>query len=110
MTLRPASSAWPSNRLTVLREASWYPISEPPKPRGLTSIAVRPSRRRSTPSGREIGAQHPRHLLVLLHEPGQEVAGAGVTLFGGRLEVGAELANDGLVIAQQIRDHGLGLG
>ena len=43
-----------------------------------------------------------------LHEPGEEVAGARVVGIRGGVHVIAELADDRLVIAQEIREHLLG--
>lgn len=57
------------------------------------------------------GAEHPGHFFVFFHEAGEEIAGAGVVVLahGGR-EVGAELADEGLKVAEQIGQRGLGLG
>jgi hypothetical protein len=57
------------------------------------------------------GAEHPGHFPLFFHEAGDEIAGAGVVVLthGGR-EVGAELADGGLVVAEQIGQRGLGLG
>src|SRR5262245_13609149 len=60
---------------------------------------------------REIGAEHPGHLLVLLHEAREEVAGAGVAvLVLRRLQIGPELADQALVVGEQVGQHLLGVG
>ena len=56
-------------------------------------------------------AEHPAYVFVFFHEAGDAIAGAGVAVLahGGR-EVGAERADEGLVVAEQIGQRGLGLG
>jgi hypothetical protein len=48
---------------------------------------------------------------MFFHEAGEEIAGADVVVLahGGR-EVGAGLADEGLVVAERIGQRGLGLG
>src|SRR4030095_6786773 len=59
---------------------------------------------------RDVGAEHPGHLLVLLHEAGEEVAGAGVAvLVLGGLEVRTKLADEALAVREQGGPHLLGV-
>jgi len=57
------------------------------------------------------GAEHPGYFFAFFHKDGEDIAGAGVVVLahGGR-EVGADLADEGLVVAEQIGQRGLGLG
>src|SRR5438309_6421799 len=60
---------------------------------------------------REEGPEHPRHLLVALQQPGQEVARADVMVPIDRDgEVVAELADDRLVVGEQVRHHARRVG
>src|SRR5579862_9556180 len=58
-----------------------------------------------------VRAEHPRHLLVLLHETGEEVGRArvAVAVLADRL-VRPERADDRLVVAEEVREHRLGAG
>src|SRR2546426_5311484 len=57
----------------------------------------------------EEGAEHPRHLLVLLHQTDEEVVRARVVIFARRgVAVGAKLADDRLVVGQEVVEHLVG--
>ena len=54
----------------------------------------------------ENGAEHPRHLFVLIHQPGEKNSGVSVAeLLSTHRHIRAQLANHGLLVGQQICGH-----
>src|SRR4029453_7543396 len=109
------SSATTSRRARALplrdggKRRSRSPTTAAPTSCGSSSTARR-IRDGRAPRLRDVGAEHPGHLLVLLHEAGEEVAGAGVAvLVLGGLEVRTKLADEALVVHEQVGQHLLGV-